>query len=158
MSADPFEGLLRNADDSAPKVDLRPPLLADLELRRRRQLVRRGGALLALAILATSALWLSAIRDRHRAELLNHSAQSLTGSLAELGDALASLHVEREPTVSTASEDAAMVTFRALHRGADRGDPESIEGMRWLARRFSTTRGGRCAQLFLNAQTDETNR
>lgn len=150
MPADPLEELLWRADESAPRRAPRAPHLADLERRRRLQIARRAGALLVLAALVTSLLWIPSRRDGRRARLLSASAEDLTSSLAELSSALDGLQLEFEPSASSASEDAALVTFRAFHGGADRGDAQALEGMRWLAQRFPTTRGGRCAQLFLN--------
>ena len=149
---DRLEELLLNADGSAPRHELRAPSLADLEARRRQQIVRRTGGVALVVLLVAFGLWSSALRSRQRGELLSRSAASLDSSLGQLGDALASLRAgreTRETAASEASEEAAMATFRALHCGADRGDAQSIEGMRWLAERFSTTQGGRCAQLFL---------
>lgn len=150
MSADPLEELLRAGDDSAPKLDLPPPTWPQLRRRRVRQVARQGAVAALLALLVGSLLVDPAVPGRLGPTQLATSLDRLGDSLAELDGALSSLRVDPAPIASAASEDVAMTTFRALHPGADRGDAESIDGLRWLARRFSTTHGGRCAQLFLD--------
>ena len=150
MSIDPIEDLLRSADDSARKVELPAPRLTDLEQRRRHQLLRRASALLLLASLVPLATWYATVREQHREQLAIAATASLESSLGELETMLASLREARTPVESVTSEDVALETFRALHGSASRGDSQSLSGMRWLAKRFPATHGGRCAQLFLD--------
>lgn len=155
MSAPSLEDLLRSADDAAPRRELVPPSLEALEARHRRRLARRGGALLLLAALAVTATF--ATREAVLTEP-PPATVSLERSLDRLESTLASLRGERDSIASAASEEVALDTFRALHRGALRGDDSSIDGMRWLARRFPATHGGRCARLYLSETTDPTQR
>ncbi|MEM6672700.1 MAG: hypothetical protein AAF726_07630 [Planctomycetota bacterium] len=153
MNRDPIESLLREADANAPTRQIAPLRASELEQLRRRQLARRGAALALVALPVLALAWDTSL-GVHRDPVISTSpSEELARSLQELDDTLASLRARPAPP-SAASDSAAAHTFRALHRGAARGDESSVEGLRWLADRFPETHGGRCARLFLDTKDE----